>query len=451
MNYNSTRDASVSISFEEAVMGGMGSSGGLFMPRALPRLSSAELDAMPGQSFPELALRIISPFVDGEIPEPELADLVAGAFDFPLAMPRLDKNTSVLELFHGPTCAFKDFGARFMARTMSYFAQRKGQRVHIIVATSGDTGSAVGSAFQDLPGFSVTILYPKGLISPLQEKQLSTFSGNVRALAVSGCFDDCQRMVKSAFTDAQLRSKLPLSSANSINIARLVPQASYYAWAASQVAASGKLSGAAGKDRPECVMVVPSGNFGNLTAGLLAAEAGLPIDLFIAATNSNRPVPEYLESGDYRPRDSIATISNAMDVGSPSNFERMQAMYDLGSLRQRVRGIWVSDADTRAAIRDCKQKTAYTMEPHGAVAWKAWQSLSPDILEKARERGIGDVQAVLFETAHPAKFSEVVRQELGFDPELPERLKDVMSKPDNSLPMACDYKAFKDYLLALPQ
>jgi threonine synthase len=449
MKYYSTRDKQISISFQEAVMGGMGSSGGLFMPERLPKLSAASIDAMSNESFPALAMRIVSPFVDGEIPEADLAALVADAFDFPIEMPRIEKGLSVLELFHGPSCAFKDFGARFMARVMSYFAQRDGRRLHIIVATSGDTGSAVGSAFQGLPGFSITILYPRGRISPLQEKQLSTFSGNVRSLAIDGSFDDCQKLVKTAFTDSSLRSAMPLSSANSINIARLVPQASYYAWAASRIAAGGKASGTAGRDRPSCVMVVPSGNFGNMTAGLLAAEAGCPIDLFVAATNANRPVPDYLDSGEYRPRDSVATISNAMDVGAPSNFERMEALYGLDAMRSRVKGLSVTEAQTRVAIKACSAASGYMLEPHGAVGYHAWKELSPRILQEAKRSGISDVQAVLLETAHPAKFSEVVREELGREPAMPDRLKAVLSKPDNSLPLAADYAAFKDYLLSI--
>jgi threonine synthase len=448
MKYYSTRDKSISISFEEAVMGGMDSSGGLFMPEKLPRLDPSVLDSLGKLDFPDVALRIVSPFVAGEIPEKELSILVKDAFDFPILMPRLDARTSVLELFHGPSCAFKDFGARFMARVMAYFAQRDGKRLHIIVATSGDTGSAVGSAFQDLPGFSVTILYPKGKISPLQEKQLSTFSGNVRSLAVAGTFDDCQKLVKTAFTDGELRRTMALSSANSINIARLVPQASYYAWAASRIAANGKASSKAGKDRPMCAFFVPSGNFGNLTAGLFAAEAGCPIDLFVAATNSNRPVPEYLATGVYRPRASVSTISNAMDVGAPSNFERMQDLFSLSQMRAKIIGISVSDSETRGALRDCKEKTGYLLEPHGAVGWKAWRELGAGIGAQAAKDGMGEPQAILLETAHPAKFAEVVKEELGIEPPMPDRLTAVLSKPDNSIPMEADYGAFKKYLLS---
>lgn len=436
MRYLSTRDSSQFISFEEAVMGGMNASGGLFMPEKLPRLDAKAIPALSAASFPELAYHVVSPFIGEEIPEAELRALVMDAFNFPIKLEKISETESVLELFHGPSCAFKDFGARFMARTMSYFLRRAGQKnLHILVATSGDTGSAVGSAFHNVPGFSVTILYPKGKISTIQEKQLSTFTGNVRALSVNGTFDDCQKLVKTAFTDAQLRSKIALSSANSINIARLVPQASYYAWASLQ---------SNGKKDPFTVMVVPSGNFGNLTAGLFASEMGFPIHGFLAATNSNKTVPEYLSSGVYSPRASVATISNAMDVGAPSNFERMQKLYDLDSMRQKIRSVSITEEDTRKALRECMKATGYMLEPHGAVGYSAWKKVSPDFLAAA---GGKPLNAILLETAHPAKFSEVVEQELNKKPALPERLATVMSKPDNSIAMEAEYQPLKDYLL----
>jgi threonine synthase len=425
----------------------MNSSGGLFMPRSVPPLQPKELSALSGASFPEVAARAIRPFAEEDIPAAKIEEIVRGAFDFPLRAERLDERTSVLELFHGPTCAFKDFGARFMARTMAYFLGQGGQGVHILVATSGDTGSAVGSAFQGLPGFAVTILFPKGRISPLQEKQLSTFDGNVRSLAVEGAFDDCQRLVKQAFTDPGLRAKVNLSSANSINIARLVPQSSYYAWAALQ-AAGPEPAGSPGKDRPLCVMVVPSGNFGNLSAGLLAHKMGFPIDRFVAATNANKTVPDYLETGAYAARDSVVTISNAMDVGAPSNFERMKELYGLEEMRALIRGIWISDERTRAAIRACKEATGYTLEPHGAVGYEAWRELRAEYEGMASGLGGAGLEAFILATAHPAKFSETIKEELGAEPEIPARLKAVLSKPDRSLPMKADYAALREYLLA---
>jgi threonine synthase len=436
MRYLSTRDSSQFVSFEEAVMGGMNASGGLFMPEKLPRLDPKSISALTAASFPDLAYHVVSPFIGEEIPESELRALVSDAFNFPLKLEKISDTESVLELFHGPSCAFKDFGARFMARTMSYFLSRAGKRnLHILVATSGDTGSAVGSAFHNVPGFSVTILYPRGKISAIQEKQLSTFTGNVRALSINGTFDDCQKLVKTAFTDAELRSKIDLSSANSINIARLVPQASYYAWASLQ---------SNGQKNPFTVMVVPSGNFGNLTAGLFASEMGFPIHAFLAATNSNKTVPDYLTSGVYSPRASVATISNAMDVGAPSNFERMQKLYDLDAMRKKIKSVSISEEETRKALRDCMNSTGYMLEPHGAVGYSAWKKSSSDFLAAA---GGKPLNAILLETAHPAKFSEVVEQELNKKPNLPERLAVVMSKPDNSIAMDAEYQALKNYLL----
>jgi threonine synthase len=437
MRYFSTRDPSLFVSFEQAVMGGMNASGGLFMPESLPSLTGDDLDRLRGAPFPELAFAVVSPFVGDEIPKNDLREIVFSAFDFPLTLKTISPGESVLELFHGPSCAFKDFGARFMARTMAYFLKRAGSTgLHIIVATSGDTGSAVGSAFLGLPNFAVTILYPQGKISHLQEKQLSTFSGNVQSLSVDGSFDDCQRLVKTAFTDEALRQQVALSSANSINIARLIPQSSYYAWASLQA-----------PDKPYTVMVVPSGNFGNLTAGLFAAEMGFPIDAFVAATNANKTVPEYLQTGEYHPRSSVATISNAMDVGAPSNFERMQNLYGLDAMRDRVTGLSVSEEETRAALRACLRATNYMLEPHGAVGYSAWKKLEADFAKRAQAIGKSTLNAVLLETAHPAKFSEVVEEETGVKPPLPERLAAVLSRPDKSIPMKADYSQFRQYLL----
>jgi threonine synthase len=443
MRYYSTRENGKFLSFAEAVMGGMNASGGLFMPERIPAFSPGDLETLSGLGFPELASRVIAPFAEGSMAPDEVLRLCRDAFDFPIPIVDLGGGLSVLELFHGPTCAFKDVGARFMARAMAHFKEPD-ESVRILVATSGDTGSAVGSAFHGLSGFSVTILFPKGRISPLQEKQLSTFDGNVRALAVDGSFDDCQRLVKEAFTDGVLRERVRLSSANSINIARLVPQASYYAWAALRVAGKDP-SGAAGSGRPLSVMVVPSGNFGNLTAGLFALRMGFPIDGFLAATNVNRTVPDYLESGEYRPRDSVATISNAMDVGAPSNFERMRELFSLEEMRAVIRGRFVTDPDTRAAIRACREEKGYVMEPHGAVGYQAWKREEAHYADIAGSAGF---RAVILETAHPAKFSDVVREEIGIDPEIPERLAAVLHKPDRSLPLRAEYGELRDYLLS---
>ena len=311
--------------------------------------------------------------MEGEIPDEELMAIIADAYPFTAPVTPIDPTTYVLELFHGPTCAFKDFGARFMARMMSWFNRNENEPLHILVATSGDTGSAVGSAFHGVEGIDVTILYPEGKISPLQEKQLCTFDGNVRALKVSGTFDDCQKLVKTAFTDEALRAKLRLSSANSINISRLLPQSFYYIYGSLLVHDRCRYD--CKIDDPSLIVTVPSGNFGNLTSGLMARKMGAPIRGFIAATNSNRTIPDWLQTGEYKARPSVSTLSNAMDVGAPSNFERMSAMYSLEEARSVIAGYWTDDAGTMEAIRSCNKRTGYIIDPHGAVAWKAWDDV----------------------------------------------------------------------------
>lgn len=444
--------------------------GGLYIPTEIPALPASFLSRIPCPSFRDIAFEVSKPFVAGEIPEDELMSIIADAYPFTAPIAPIDPTTYVLELFHGPTCAFKDFGARFMARMMAYFNRSESDPLHILVATSGDTGSAVGSAFHNVPGIDVTILYPAGKISLIQEKQLSTFDGNVRALSVSGTFDDCQKLVKTAFTDEKLRAKLRLSSANSINISRLLPQSFYYIYGSLLVRErcwyDSKI------DNPSLVVTVPSGNFGNLTSGLMARKMGAPIRGFIAATNANRTVPDWLESGEYKARPSVATISNAMDVGAPSNYERMQAMYSVDEARKLIAGYWLDDAGTMDAIRSCHDRTGYIIDPHGAVAWKAWDDIrsggmgelldgkktpagKPGLLGSAKNapewaRDCADKKCIgmILETAHPAKFGETVKLATGRDPSLPERLAKVLSLPDRSAPMSTDYQAFREWLLA---
>jgi len=358
MIYTDTRDSSVKADFRTAVMGGMNSAtGGLYIPTSFPKLDTSFIFKDPAPSFRDIAFNMAKPYVEGEIPDEDLAAIIQDAYPFNPKIVPIDSISYVLELFHGPTCAFKDFGARFMARVMSYFNRTEKDNLHILVATSGDTGSAVGSAFHNVPGIDVTILYPEGKISPLQEKQLSTFTGNVRALKVKGTFDDCQKLVKTAFTDNELRGKLRLSSANSINIARLLPQSFYYMYAACYVrnrcVIDSKL-----KD-PSIVMVVPSGNFGNLTSGLIAKEMGAPIAGFTAATNSNRTIPDWISTGDYNARSSVETFANAMDVGAPSNYERIKAMYTLDQVRSQFASYWTDNDGIMNAIKNCNDKTGF--------------------------------------------------------------------------------------------
>jgi threonine synthase len=342
-------------------------------------------------------------------PDAVLEDIVSGAYPFEARLVHTGER-SVLELFHGPTAAFKDFGARFMARVFAYLRRGNDRPLTILVATSGDTGGAVADGFFGVEGISVTVLYPKGRVTPLQEKQIAGLGGNIRALAVEGSFDDCQKLVKEAFAHPELKKRFDLSSANSINIARLIPQAVYYA------AASGKL--------PDAVFSVPSGNFGNLTAGIYAKKMGAPIAGFIAATNVNKTVPDYLETGLYQNRPSQATISNAMDVGAPSNFERLSAHWRLDELRALMQGVWVTDDETRETIRAVSAKTGYVLDPHGAVAWKAVDKLA------LSNENLSVSKTVVLETAHPAKFAETVEPLVGnieFPPALEAALKRTVS------------------------
>lgn len=454
MLYLDTRDKNFKVDFKSAVMGGMNAAtGGLYVPESFPKIEFEKFSENP--DFRKVAFEMISPYVGNEIPESDLRRLIDDAYPFDPRLEKIDDKSYVLELFHGPTCAFKDFGARFMARAMSYFNRGSEGRLHILVATSGDTGSAVGSAFHNVEGLDVTILYPEGKISPLQEKQLSTFTGNVRALRVKGTFDDCQKLVKTAFTDSSLRNKFRLSSANSINISRLLPQSFYYAHAALQ----------ARRENPgkKIIAVVPSGNFGNLTSGLIAREMGAPIEGFVATTNSNHTIPDWIATSKYEPRPSVETFANAMDVGAPSNYERISYMYSLEEVRKLFASFWLDNDGIISAIRECHEKCSYTIDPHGAVAYKAWQEIVAGGLSKiSRDADIkkpgltpnipdwadcvADCVGMILETASPAKFGQTVKLATGKEPALPERLERVMALPDNSVPMENDYEKFRAWL-----
>ncbi|MBO5116794.1 MAG: threonine synthase [Treponema sp.] len=468
MIYTDTRDNSAKVDFKTAVMSGMNkATGGLYIPTSFPKLEKSFIEKNPEPSFRDIAFNMAKPYVDGEIPDDDLAAIIQDAYPFSPKVVPLDSVSYVLELFHGPTCAFKDFGARFMARTMSYFNRNEDTPLHILVATSGDTGSAVGSAFHNVPGLDVTILYPDGKISEIQEKQLSTFTGNVRALKVKGTFDDCQKLVKTAFTDEELRKKLRLSSANSINIARLLPQSFYYMYAAcvvrNRAAMDNKIHD------PKIIMVVPSGNFGNLTSGLIAKEMGAPIAGFTAATNSNKTIPDWIATGDYNARPSVETFANAMDVGAPSNYERIKAMYTLEEVRRDFASYWLNNDGIVDAIKSCNSKTGYIIDPHGAIGWQAWDSirsgemealingnkndynnpgLTPNIPAWGQDVVNKKAVGVILETASPAKFGQTVFDAIGKEPPIPSRLEEVMRLPDRAIPMDNDYNTFKDWLLA---
>ena len=467
MIYTDTRDASVKVDFKTAVMNGMNQeTGGLYIPTSYPKLDPSFINKDPTPSFRDIALQMAKPFVEGEIPDDDLVAIIQDAYPFSPKVTPLDSVSYVLELFHGPTCAFKDFGARFMARTMSYFNRNESTPLHILVATSGDTGSAVGSAFHNVPGLDVTILYPEGKISPLQEKQLSTFTGNVRALKVKGTFDDCQKLVKTAFTDNELRGKLRLSSANSINISRLLPQSFYYMYASivakNRAAMDNKIHD------PAIIMIVPSGNFGNLTSGLIAKEMGAPIAGFVAATNTNRTIPDWIATGNYNARPSIETFANAMDVGAPSNYERIKAMYTLDQVREMFASYWLDNDGILKAIEACNNKTGYIIDPHGAIGYKAWEDIKNGAMADLVAGNKGDFNkpgltpnvpnwsqkvldkkavGIILETASPAKFGQIVTEAIGKEPPIPARLEEVMRLQDRAIPMNNDYNQFKDWLL----
>ena len=406
MRLMSTGGGAPEVGFREALLAGLAPDGGLYLPVDLPSMSTADLAAWRALPFDALAIRLAVRLLSDEFPEPVLARLVGDALNFPVPTVRLDRRLSLVELFHGPTLAFKDFGARFLGRFFGHLLGERGDHATILVATSGDTGSAVARGFAGVPGVRVVVLYPAGRVSPFQEAQIASVGGNVTAVRVPGAFDDCQRLVKAALGDPAL-APLHLSSANSINIGRLLPQAFYYV--ASYLAAAPAIG-------DPVVFAVPSGNLGNLTAGVLAARMGLPVSRFIAATNANDVLPEYLATGRFTPRRSVPTLSNAMDVGDPSNFARLDRLHagSADAMRAAILGVSVSEPETRAAIREAYARYGRVLDPHGAVAYAAARRY----LEAGAPEQGGTVMALA--TAHPAKFADAIREELGFEPALPE-------------------------------
>jgi threonine synthase len=408
---------------------GLAPDGRLYMPESIARWSPVDLSALPSMSLVEIGIRVLRPFTAGEISEEALDGIVRGALDFPMPLVEVEPGVHALELFHGPTLAFKDVGARVMARLIASLHDG-GDPITILVATSGDTGGAVGHAFHGVPNTRVAILYPRGRVSPTQEAQLTMFNGepgsNVRAYAIAGVFDDCQRIVKSAFADVGLRARVRLSSANSINIGRLLPQMVYYFHAVARL-----WSG-----RPRIHLSTPSGNFGNLTAGLMAARAGLPIASFAAATNVNDVVPAYLRTGRFEPRASIATIANAMDCGHPSNFDRMLWLYggSADAMRRDIRGSRHDDDEVRATIRRIDRDRGYLLDPHSAIAYLGAVSApaAPD----------GEAR-VFLATAHPAKFAEVVEPIVGRPIAKPPALAEALARDRCVIPLAATLDAVR--------
>ncbi len=452
MRYYSTRDPSTPVPFSVAALRGMAPDGGLYVPEEIRRLKPSVLDSLGTMDFRDLAYETARPFVSDDVPDSVLADLVADAYPFGAPLVPVGGRL-VLELFHGPTGAFKDYGARFMARVFSYLRRGEDRPLRILVATSGDTGGAVAEGFFGVPGIEVTVLYPSGRVSPLQEKQIAGLGGNITALKVDGSFDDCQRLVKAAFADQRLAARLSLSSANSINISRLIPQSFYYLRSAGMAVAglfdqdgeaTPRRSGAplAPRVAPGVpVVCVPSGNFGNLTAGLYASLMGAPIARFVAATNANRTVPDFLASGHYEPRPSVATLSTAMDVGAPSNFERMIARWPDLSLRDLLLGGSADDAQTKACIERVANDTGYVLDPHGAVGWQVLDTLGAGALP-------AEQPIITLATAHPAKFPETVEPVVG-PVAIPAALNRALQRSVVSTPIAASESAFFDYLGSL--
>ena len=430
MRYYSLNRKSSDVNFKEAVVRGIAPDRGLYFPEEIPKLPDGFFSSTHGLAKDELAFALIRDFVSQEIPEQELFALVSDtlSFDFPLVP--VEPDVYSLELFHGPTMAFKDVGARFMARCLSYFNRNEKQEVTVLVATSGDTGGAVASGFLGVEGVNVVILYPSGKVSEVQEKQLTTLGQNIRALEVDGTFDDCQDMVKTAFLDGRITDKIQLTSANSINVARWLPQMFYFAFAYQQLE---------DKSKP-IVFSTPSGNFGNICAGIMARQMGLPADHFVAATNANRVVPNFMESGVYRPMDSVATISNAMDVGDPSNFIRIREIYqnDFEAIKSDLSSYSFDDKQTKQAMVSIYQDSGYVADPHGAVGYLG--------LKNYMDQHPG-VHGIFLETAHPVKFLEVVEPTLGVRIDYPEQIKAVIDKPKEA-EFISSYEELQQFLLS---
>jgi threonine synthase len=429
MNYYSTHNKNLRVSLREAVIQGLAADNGLFMPEVIPTLSADFFGSLHKKSFQQIAIDVTANFIGNDLPRKDLERIVKHTIQFDAPLVEIERDIYSLELFHGPTLAFKDFGARFLSGLLGYFASQQNKEITILVATSGDTGSAVANGFLNVPGTNVVVLYPSGKVSAVQEMQFTTLGDNVRAIEVDGTFDDCQRIVKQCFQDEELNKKMNLTSANSINIARLIPQSFYYFNAVAQL-----------RDQREVIFSVPSGNFGNLTAGLLAKRMGLPIKHFVAATNVNDVVPAYFKTKQFTPRPSIQTISNAMDVGNPSNFFRILDLYDknFDALTHDVTGYSYTDDETRAAMIKVYGEKKYVMDPHGAIGYLG--------LKEYRKTNKNEV-GIFLETAHPAKFQEVVSSTLEVPISLPAGLEKFMVGKKSTTLMSNKFEDFKAYLL----
>ncbi|MDR1716663.1 MAG: threonine synthase [Dysgonomonas sp.] len=431
MKYYSTNKNAPQVSLQEAVVKGLAPDNGLYMPETIKELPQPFFENIGNMSFQEIAYTVADAFFGEDIEPDTLKSIVYDTLNFDTPVVHVKDNIYSLELFHGPTLAFKDVGGRFMARLLGYFIKKQGQKdVKVLVATSGDTGSAVANGFLGVEGVHVYVLYPKGKVSQIQECQFTTLGQNITAIEIDGTFDDCQALVKAAFLDEELNRKLNLTSANSINVARFLPQAFYYFHAYAQLAKQGKAG--------NIVFSVPSGNFGNITAGLIAKRMGLPVKRFIAANNSNDIFYKYLQTGEYNPRPSVQTIANAMDVGNPSNFVRVLDLYgkSLNEIKKDISGEWYNDDNIKKIVKDTYGETGYLLDPHGACGY---QALTDEL--RPNETGI------FLETAHPAKFLETVESITGRQVTVPEKLQAFMKGKKRSIGMNKEFAGFKQFLL----
>ena len=437
--FYSTNNTSLTVSLQEAVVKGLAEDKGLFMPEKIEKLPQEFFDTIGTLSFPEIAYTVAEAFFGSDIEADELKKIVNETLSFDTPLVEVEDRIYSLELFHGPTLAFKDVGARFMSRMLAYFIRKEQntEPVNVLVATSGDTGSAVANGFLGVEGIRVFVLYPKGLVSKIQESQFTTLGQNITALEVDGTFDDCQRLVKSAFLDEELNRKMRLTSANSINVARFLPQAFYYFYAFAQLRSMQPKRSA---EELETVFCVPSGNFGNLTAGLIAKRMGLPVKRYIAANNRNDIFLQYLKTGIYTPKPSVATIANAMDVGDPSNFVRVLDLYGHShdAICREISGVSYTDEEIGDAMRLCLKENNYLTDQHGACGYLALKS------------GLTETENGIFlETAHPAKFKETVENIIGQPVEIPEKLQAFMKGTKQRTAMSSDFETFKTYLMEL--
>jgi threonine synthase len=462
MRFLTTRGQAPPVSFRTAIFEGLAPDGGLYVPETIEPWTQGDLSRLSRRTLTEIGLRVLRPFTRGELDATVFEAVIAAALDFEIPLVPIEPHTYALELFHGPTLAFKDVGARVMARLMASIHEGD-VPLTVLVATSGDTGSAVAHAFHGVPYTRVVVLYPDGRISPTQEAQLTMFNrepagegiGNVRAYAVAGSFDDCHRLTREAFGDTELRRQVPMTSANSVNVGRLLPQMIYYFHAMAQLDSDAGAEPVPPADQPVVEFCTPSGNFGNLTAGLMAKRAGLPVSRFVAATNVNDVVPEYLLTGQFQPRASVQTLSTAMDVGHPSNFERMSWLYrgDLDAMRRDITGIRYTDDEVRDTIRRVFETRGYLLDPHSAIAYLGVTGQRGQVGQRAQNRHDGQAGEpgrvrIFLATAHPAKFAEIVEPMIGRPIPKPSGLADALAQPRHILRIEATADAVKETLVS---